>query len=130
MARAAHHTLDVYGAELHLATDKASWRAVRRIVTEMDETVPECLGQVQFFQWETKAGRVIPHYVLWLHLAGMFHERDLVDTIAHEALHAAYAILEHAGVQETGNAEALAYLTGWIAGWMWEHTPGIEKTAS
>jgi hypothetical protein len=126
-----HHLLDVYGAELHLAVDKASWRAIRRIVDEMDEDVPDAAGQVQFFQWEVAdTGRTIPHYVIWLHLEGAFNDRDLVDTVAHEALHVGHCILEHAGVQEKGNMEALAYLTGWLTGWMWEHVCRSRKTAS
>ena len=57
---------------------------------------------------------------MWLDLKATEAGSDLVDLVAHEAAHAAGALLDHIGQAYDGNSEAFAYLVGFIAGWLWE----------
>lgn len=135
MARAQHHLLDVYGAWLHLATDATSYRAVRRRVEGIDEETPTSLGEVDYQQERLASGRFVPHYAIWINVAAAHDDRDLIDTLAHEAMHAALMLCDNQGVKMGGTNEAAAYITGWITGWLWDgvnraRARGNEKTAS
>lgn len=116
-----HHTLDVYGVELHLATNRREWATLRRRLDFLDKKAPESLGFAQWATWKPNGpGKVVPHLVLWVHLAD--HAGDvieLVDTCAHEAAHGASEILGWTGHNKAGD-EPHAYLVGWLTRWMFE----------
>jgi hypothetical protein len=117
----AHHTLDIYGAELHLVTTKRDWSTLRRKLSFMDKGAPESAGLAQFATFHPKGGGItVPHLVLWLDLASHRTRLDLIDTAAHEASHAAGQLLEHIGHDIRGTDEPHAYLVGWLTRWMLE----------
>ncbi|HET7386988.1 MAG TPA: hypothetical protein VFJ19_10035 [Nocardioidaceae bacterium] len=56
-----HHTLDIYGAELYLATTRKQWKALRR---RLDFKAPEAVGIAQFATFHPKGGGItVPHLV-------------------------------------------------------------------
>lgn len=115
------HRLDIYGADLHLATTKAEWRTLTRRIPDLDNEPPEAAGLVWFATLVPDGpGLHIPTLVIWLDLDNHSSVSDLVDTIAHEASHAAGGLLEHVGHSFTGSDEPHAYLIGWLARWMWD----------
>tara|TARA_R110000851_G_scaffold74597_5_gene164493 strand:- start:6481 stop:6858 length:378 start_codon:yes stop_codon:yes gene_type:complete len=72
------------------------------IVNHVDEFVHSCMGC--FIHFETPNG----HQALLLLAPN-------TATLCHESVHAAWGILDHAGVKvKAKNHEALAYLTGFI----------------
>lgn len=121
MTAYARHKLDIYGADLYLATTKRQWRALAKHYDWLGN-VPESAGQATFATWERKGHMTVPIVVLWLDLKQHNTTTELIDTIAHEASHAAGRILEHIG-HSAPTDEPSAYLIGWLSGWMWEHVP-------
>lgn len=123
MARRTHrsHLLDIYGIWIHLATDPRQWRSLQRHFTS-PEDVPTVLG---FAGW--RDGDIVLFVDLGAHTGDTL---ALVDTVAHEATHAAGAILDHVGEQYDGTSEALAYLVGWLTKWVWQHISTDLKAAS
>jgi hypothetical protein len=116
----AHHTLDIYGAEIHLATTKRDWTTLRRRFKFLDDA-PESAGLSQFATFHPKGGGItVPHLVLWLDLKAHQTRLDLIDTCAHEAAHAAGQLFEHIGHDIRGTDEPHAYLVGWLTRWMLE----------
>ena len=62
-------------------------------------------------QWGAMVGVAYGRVFFVLGDMGMFD----TDTLPHESVHAAWRVLDLAGVEvESGNHEALAYLVGWI----------------
>ena len=116
----AHHTLDIYGVELHLATTKRDWSTLRRKLTFLNKT-PESAGLAHFALWEPKPpGISVPHVAFWIDCAAHSDSLELVDTCAHEAAHGANHILEHIGTDIRGSNEPHAYLVGWLTRWLVE----------
>jgi hypothetical protein len=121
MASVAHHTLDIYGAEIHLVTDKRSWSTLRRKLSFLDKPAPESAGLAQFATFHPKdGGLTVPHLVLWLDLKAHKTKLDLIDTCAHEASHAAGQLFDWIGHDIRGTDEPHAYLVGWLTRWMLE----------
>lgn len=121
MTKLRSHQLDIYGAWLHLATDEKSWRSMRKRLPSLDKEVPGASGSVSLTLHTATNGRVTPHLSIYVDVPGHNDQRDLLDTIAHEATHAGTALLDHIGQEyDSTNGEALAYLVGWITGWVWE----------
>jgi hypothetical protein len=123
MAYAAHR-LDIYEADLYLATDKAAWKAMRRQLDWLNKAVPECGGQAQFTTVEDDNGIHVPTLALWINRAAHPDVGALVNTIAHEAVHAAGQLLNNTGHRpiDVGEDEPLAYLTGWLTQWIWDNS--------
>ena len=122
MGKTVSHRIDIYGNTLHLATDKRSVATLRRRFDGAftSDAITDGIGSTT----PVRHGRTgETHIVLWLDLARIGEqsnpERELIDTIAHEASHAADEIATR-GLDN----EARAYLVGWIAGWMWEQVKG------
>lgn len=118
----AEHTLDIYDAQLYLATDRRQWRAIRRRATFIDDQAPNSAGLAHFATWHPDdGGMTLPVLVLWVNLAQHRTLADLADTLAHEASHAASQLLHHVGHQPSAVDEPHAYLVGWLTRWMWSH---------
>lgn len=116
------HTLDVYDADLHLVTTPQAWRRLRKTLTFLDEQVPDSAGLVQFSTFEPDDGTLnTPILVIWINQAQHSNRLQLVDTVAHEATHAAGELLEHIGHQIKGSDEPHAYLVGWLTRWILGH---------
>mgnify|MGYP003336208133 CR=1 FL=1 len=116
------HTLDIYGVELNLATNRRDWATMRRRLTWLAEK-PTSAGLCSFATWHPKGGgATVPMLALWVDVAN--HEPiELVETCAHEAAHAAGQMLDYLGhdVRGTGGTdEPHAYLVGWLTRWMFE----------
>lgn len=126
MSQPAHHVLDVYGAHIHLATDRRAWATLRRRYSGMVDTVPESAGWCRIATFHPKGGGITElHLVLWVDVAAHHAQPgELLDTCAHEATHAALALMDHIGHDPRGSAdEPIAYLVGWLTRWMWERIP-------
>ena len=117
------HTLDVYGTELHLATTRREWKKLAKTYRVLDDWTPEreTAGQVSTFALTPKRGLAQLVVVIWINVKQ--HGNDtgaLIDTLAHEASHAAGRILEHTGHTVPGTDEPHAYLCGWLTRWVYE----------
>ena len=120
--RPHRHHLDIYDADLWLATNASQWRALARMIGDViEDDPPDLAGQATFATFHPDdGGMVTPTSVLWIAVAAHKTPAELVNTCAHEAAHAAGHLLGHIG-QEYGDAnEAHAYLVGWLTQWMWE----------
>lgn len=114
------HQLDVYGAWLHLATTEQAWRKLRRRLPSLDKEPPDSQGAVSFTVETSENGKHTAHLPIWLNTTAVDAQAELVDLIAHESTHAAAALLDHIGQEYDGGSEALAYLVGFIAAWLWD----------
>lgn len=124
------HTLDIYGADLYLGTSAKDWKKLRKRGLPVDENAPEAAGLSQFATFHPDDGGLTkPVVILWLDLAAHRTVGDLVDTIAHEAAHAAGQLLEHVGHTPRGTDEPMAYLVGWLARWMWDQAGAARSAA-
>lgn len=64
---------------------------------------------------EAHWGAMASTYNSQVYLTLGYPDTNCPNTIAHEAVHCAWRILDLAGVEvEAGNHEVLAYMTGWI----------------
>jgi hypothetical protein len=117
---ARSHMLDIYGAWLHLATDKRQWSALRRQHKGVDLVEDLDSDGICQFVIHTDHGTHTPHLFMFLNVKthGDDHLR-LTETCAHEATHAAAQLFDHIG-QKGGDSEALAYLVGWLTRWLYE----------
>lgn len=116
-----HHRLDVYDADIWLATNERQWRALGKITPVAEGDPPDAAGNAAFATFHPNdGGPTAPVIVLWLDLASLHEPADLVNTCAHEASHAAGHLLEHIGQDHHGSNEAHAYLVGWLTQWLWE----------
>lgn len=124
MAKYRHRTLDIYDAELYLATDLQQWRNLRRSVDALDlDKIPGANGLTDLQVEQTNDGRNVPHIPVFIDVAALTDPALLVNTCAHEAAHVSGLLLDHLG-QEAGNSEAHAYLVGWVAAWLWQGCHG------
>lgn len=117
---AAHHTLDVYGAELYLITNRRDWTSLRRRLPfmELGPSEDASAGSSTFGVEMRAVGLPVPHLVVWLDLKRLEDPLDLVEIIAHEASHGANQILDYIGHDIRGVDEPHAYLVGFIARWI------------
>lgn len=118
-----HHVLDVYGAELHLATTDRQWaKLVRRFNGGLEEDPDDRVGATALMVDDGRA-----HLVMWLDAGTVGDDAlGMVTLCAHEATHAAAMLLDHVRQPYDGESEALAYLVGWLTGWLieavdWKH---------
>lgn len=110
------HSLAIYGAHLHICTDRRQWATLRRRFKDL--TIPDSEGAV-YLTFDGVKNRV-PHLCIYLDRASVADDKTLVNLVAHEATHAAGALFDHLGEKYDGESEALAYLVGWIAECAWE----------
>ena len=119
MAKPKYHTLDVYGTELALATDRRAWATMRRHLDFLDKRPPESAGFAQFATWiPDNGGLTKNHVALWIDVDAHHTTLDLIDTAAHEASHATAQILDYIGHEVKGTDEPSAHLVGWLTRWM------------
>ncbi len=127
----AEHRLDIYDAQIYLATDKRQWQALSRRASFIAGKAPDSAGLAHFATWHPNdGGMTLPVIVLWVNLAQHRTLADLADTIAHEASHAAGQLLHHIGHQAGAVDEPHAYLVGWLTRWMWQHCDGWAREHS
>lgn len=110
--------LDPFGARVHIATTPEQWARLSRRFKDLDDC-DSSLGQANL-RLEDADPLNTPHIIIYVDAAA--HEGNplvLVNTAAHEALHAAISILNHVGQPLDGADETLAYLTGLLAEWVW-----------
>lgn len=110
--RPVSHTLDIYGDTLHLATTR---RAARTLAKRYELEVAVVVAAVGSTTPVIHSRTGERHVVIWIDVQAIDRPRDLIDTLAHEASHAADFIADR-GLDN----EARAYLVGWITGWLWE----------
>lgn len=112
--------IDVYGVRLHLATRKKDLDKIRRELTSIDKRAHDNAGSTSFIIEHQPGGATQTHIVIWIN--GRSHRKsgpaELVNTVAHEAFHAAQFVCERLELERGG--EAQAYLTGWITEWAWK----------
>lgn len=120
MSRYRHTTIQIYGAELYLATDLSQWKALRRKIDSLEED-PGGVGATSLDMQDHDLDPMnTAHVSVYIDKATLAEDgAALVNTCAHEATHAAALLLDHLG-QQGGNSEALAYLVGWVTEWLWE----------
>lgn len=119
------HNLDIYGAILHLCTRK---RQLERLQEDMPGADPWRSDATGLTTSLVEIGPPnLHHVVIFVDTLSMGEDTAMmVNTIAHEAAHAAGFILNHVGAgatlsTTTDAAEHVAYLIGWIAEWVWHH---------
>jgi hypothetical protein len=117
-----HHVLDVYDAELHLATTPRQWDAlVRRFDGGLE---PDDCNGVGTTTLVLDREKYVPHLIVWIDAATIGDNAlGMVTTCAHEAAHVATMLLDHVRESYDGESEALAYLVGWVTRWLIE---GVE----
>lgn len=114
------HTLDIYGTELYLVTNRRDWATLRRRLSYLDKA-PASAGLAAFAAFEPKNGSITTsHLALWIDVAAHRSDLDLIDTAAHEASHAAGQIFEWINHDVRGTDEPSAYLVGWLTRWIIE----------
>lgn len=129
MPKPPHHTLDIYEVDLHLAWTPKMWD---RILT--DTGIPSGLleggpgsgarATTSFCNPDDHPHE--PHLVFWFseqHLRA--DSVQVMIDIAHEATHGAAMVLDHVGQEYDGESEALAYLVGWLTGWVVRNLPWV-----
>lgn len=136
MPRTKH--LEAFRTVLHLAWDEKTWASMAKDVPHMPREMPESSGRVDFSHFEPdgsrKRNRKSVHHVFILinlwdgdRTKRVGDTADLVGTIAHESAHVTQAVLQF--IQEDGPdkdhrmSEVDAYLTGFVARWIWDTLP-------
>lgn len=120
MTKPRSHLLDVYDCWLHLATNETEWATLCKQHDGALDDEPNSGGITQMFVDTEDHHR--PHVAIYLDPTVVKDGgRWLIDTLTHEATHVAAQLLDHIGQKaDRHDSEALAYLAGWVAGWMWE----------
>lgn len=104
----------LFMSALWVASDKKQWRVLRESFKDLAKK-PKGMG-VTCERGDEDGWHVIIYVAQGKH----DNEIDLIDTVAHEANHAASDILKQVG-EKKRTREVEAYLTGWIAGEVWRH---------
>ena len=114
------HRLDVYPVTLHAAYSRDEWAALRDTIDSLPES--EARGVTSRDALPDEHGDDACHVSILIQT--LYGPRDVIDSIAHEAVHAAGAILEYVGEDNIKPwSEPHAYLVGFIASWLWEGLP-------
>lgn len=123
MRATAHHTLDIYGTQLHAAYTQRGWATLTRLNPDLTPHDELGLGGVDDSR---DADTDQQHLWIWV-AANRHHDTgELVDTLSHEATHAAMFILQRHHVDvEASTHEPLAYLVGWLAAWLLRNMPEL-----
>lgn len=111
-----------FGVWIHVALTRKQAAKLRKKLTALEEPGHDLRAGTAGVQ-EVDSG---------VYHVAVFLDRDthrelepgvLINTVAHEAAHAAGMILDHAGeeVDSLGSSEVHAYLVGWVAEWLWHH---------
>jgi len=120
MSKPAHYVLDIYGTSLHAAFDRKAWKQLR----DENPGLQKCrtLGAGLTHYDLDRDGT--QHLWIWVDANAHHYKWSLLNTIAHEATHAAAFICERHEIDlNASRSEPLAYLSGWIAEWLWKNRP-------
>jgi len=119
-------TLDVFGVDLHLATDVRDWGKIRRAWPEKDGLVEWGIGSLATTgACPNDNGVMQIAFRFDMARVGLMPDAELISLVAHEAFHAALSIAEHHGIPTTvEHDETTAYLVGWISAWIWHALHG------
>lgn len=120
------HTLDIYGTRMHLAHTPKQWAQLRREINTIPEN-PQALALTQSVKEITDRGDELLHLCLWVDIAGHDSAVELIQTLAHEAAHAAGFIFEQMESPYDAVNEPYAYLVGWLAAWLWVNLPDVPS---
>lgn len=114
------HTLDIYGTELYLATNRRDWATLRRRLDFLDRRA-ESAGLASFATFVPNDGSVTQsHLAIWIDKAAHRSDLELIETAAHEASHGVTALFDWIGHDVKGSDEPSAYLIGWLTRWIVE----------
>ena len=116
ISKPIEHTLDIYGVQLHLATNRRQWATLRRRFDFLDTSTPtDCYGHTTYAAKHETGER---HLVFWIDPDRP--PAEVVDTCAHEAAHGTGRVLASIGHTYDETDEPSAWLTGWLAAWLWQ----------
>lgn len=116
------HLLDVYDCWLHVATDRRQVAQLRRKHGKAKVPPQDSgeFGSTLRFREQPADRPEINHWIIYVDVAAhRSNQGALLNTIAHEAAHAAAGILDSTGTEYDGNSEPLAWLVGWLVEWVW-----------
>lgn len=115
-----HKRLDIYDADLYLATTKREWATLRRRVKALDQT-PDSAGSATFATFHPNdGGLTVPTLIIWVDVAQHKSDAELVNTAAHESAHVVSQLFDHIGHAIHVSDEPFAYLVGFLTQWIWE----------
>lgn len=124
-----HKRIEIYEVDVYLSRKPSEWRKVRKLLGDSLPKRVESVGRTDFLTKTT--GVTLPECAISIYVDVAIHDGDhvqLVDTCAHEAAHAAAALLEQIGHRGDATDEPTAYLIGHLTGWMWSHVgPGRDS---
>lgn len=124
-----HHTLDIYGTELHLTTTRAGWKALSRRLPALSYDPDGVAGITSSRNLPGVNGGWDTHHVAFFvdtrpAKADPSNYSRLAGTVAHESTHAALAICDQRGLRVDADGafddEPFAFLIGWLSEWIWE----------
>ena len=116
MGRPVSHQLDIYGTWLHVATDRKAWSSLRRRIDSLAAIERYAIG----FTSHDVDDDGQTHLSVFIHVDRLRgNPQGLTEIVAHEAAHAAGLLLDHIGQNYDGESEALGYLVGFIAAYVW-----------
>ena len=118
-----HHVLELFPVTLHAAYSLDDWNELRGTTIESLESDPGSKGHTSRDGVDNTHGAEDAHVSIYI--APNLDDLDRLRTVVHESVHAAHAILDHVGEQVSPWSETLAYLTDWIAAWVWEGNAGM-----
>lgn len=107
------HVLDVYEVRLVLAsTPKDVKKLRRRYGDQIDHAAFDGMGSTSTLEGSND---------IVIYVDGSQPRLKMVNTVAHEAYHAAGFILDSVGQPFDPGTEAMAWLVGWLAEWICTH---------
>lgn len=119
MGKPIHHLLDVFETELHVAYDAKAWERLRRNAKGLPKAAGLGWGLTHH---DERNG--VEHLSIWVDVGRHANDLSLLNTIVHEATHAAAFICKSHGIShDASETESIAWLTAWIAEWLWKNQP-------
>lgn len=114
------HTLDIYGTEIQMATNRRDWATLRR-QAPFAEAKPNSAGLACFAVFEPNDGSgITSHLAIWIDKAAHRSDLELIETCAHEAAHGVAQVFDWIGHEVKGSDEPSAYFVGWLTRWLCE----------
>ena len=115
-----HHDLDVYPVTLHAAYSVEDWAELRNTIDSLAENI-EARGHTSRDAVARDDGDEDCHVSIYVD--PRHDTTDVIRTITHESVHAAGAVFDQIVAPIEPFSEPFAYLTDYIAGWLWDGLP-------